>query len=296
MGISRGGARLIMEEARFWPFQGKLLQLGRQHTFLGADEFDSLATLHSIQTSNEYVPQNARTPLQNSGYIDDGSFFAKLGFSSVESMDFSNDEKPTYVHDLNQPIEESLRGRFDTIYDGGTMEHVFDVRSVLKNIFDMLKIGGRIIHQSPSSNHVDHGFYMFSPTLFYDFYCANNFKIHECLLIEYSVNHNDEPWSIYEYEPGCLSGLSFGGFDRGKLLAIYITAEKTEDSTWDKLPQQNMYAKSWSDRDVSLPAQQRIRSRLRWKESQESLRGRVLRAFRAAAAAPSPIPNKIAEF
>ena len=40
MGISRGGARLIMEEARFWPFQGKLLQLGRQHTFFGADEFD----------------------------------------------------------------------------------------------------------------------------------------------------------------------------------------------------------------------------------------------------------------
>lgn len=226
MGISRGGARLLLEEARQWPFHGSILQLGRQHLFFDKEEYTRLAALHSIVLSTA-VGGNVRRPLLSDAYIDDGSFFAGLGFSQVESMDFSNDESPTYVHDLNSPIPDNLVSKFDTVYDGGTIEHVFDVRSVFKNIFDMLKVGGRIIHSSPSSNHVDHGFYMFSPTLFFDYYVCNKYKIHEIQLIQYSANHNDEPWSIYDYDPGCLDALSFGGFDRGKLLAIYVSAEKT---------------------------------------------------------------------
>ena len=61
------------------------------------------------------------------------------------------------------------------IIDGGTMEHIFHIPNVLNNIYRMLRVGGRIIHISPSSNYVDHGFYSFSPTLFYDFYQTNKF-------------------------------------------------------------------------------------------------------------------------
>ncbi|WP_284311637.1 class I SAM-dependent methyltransferase [Labrys miyagiensis] len=247
MGISRGGARFLLEEARHLPFSGTVLQLGRQHLFITQAELDLLAALHAAKLKRDISPENIFKPLLDPSYLDDGSFFSELGFSTVESMDYSDFEQATYVHDLNKPIPEALSGRFDMIYDGGTIEHVFDIRSSLRNIFEMLKIGGRIIHSSPSSNHVDHGFYMFSPTLFYDYYMANNFIIHECQIFLYSVDHNNKPWLIFDYEPGSLEGLAFGGFNTGHLVGIYISAEKTAESTCDVIPQQGMYVKKWGD-------------------------------------------------
>src|SRR5207249_3920994 len=98
------------------------------------------------------------------------TFFKALGFSEVAAMDYSDFESARYIHDLNssEPPEHLLEN-FDVIIDGGTIEHVFHIPNVLNSIHKMLRPHGRTIHMSPSSNHIDHGFYMFSPTLFWDF-------------------------------------------------------------------------------------------------------------------------------
>ena len=293
MGISRGGARLLIEEAKNRPFSGRVLQLGRQYLFFGQTEMDQLARLHSVELQRAIPPGNIFEPMLDPSYLDDGSFFSELGFSEVESIDYSTNENPTYVHDLNREVPDALKNRFDLIYDGGAIEHIFDVRSVLHNIFDMLRVGGRVIHTSPSSNHVDHGFYMFSPTLFLDYYSSNNFIIHEILIVLYSVAHNTEPWSIHEYEPGCLDGLSFGGFDKGKLVAIFVSAEKTADSTWDRIPQQGSYARIWKDHqaDVGHPHIARKSKLARLPPSRRrTLLDILLRRE------TNPVPNKIAEY
>jgi len=52
--------------------------------------------------------------------------------------------------------------------------------------------------------------------------------------------------SIYDYDPGCLDALSFGGFDRGKLLAIYVSAEKTAGLNLGRIPEQGMYTRRFT--------------------------------------------------
>ena len=78
-----------------------------------------------------------------------------------------------------------LKEAFHVVLDPGSIDHVFYLPNSLKNIFQMLKIGGRCIHISPSSNHIDHGFYMFSPTLFWDYYTENKFSLNSINVIQY---------------------------------------------------------------------------------------------------------------
>jgi len=63
----------------------------------------------------------------------------------------------------------------------------------------LLKPGGRIIFLSPSTNHVDHGFYMFLPTLFMDYLLANGFSIRTFYFIRYSLNSRKRR-RAYAYE------------------------------------------------------------------------------------------------
>ncbi len=114
----------------------------------------------------------------------------------------------------------------------------------------MLKEGGRIIHLAPSSNYVDHGFYMFSPTLFSDYYSSNNWKIKESLFIRHSRRHDKDPWNIYYYQPGCLDRLAFGGLDKG-MYGIFFVAEKTRESSFDADVQQGIYKRIWSNTQMS---------------------------------------------
>ena len=114
-----------------------------------------------------------------------------------------------------------VKGKYDVIFDGGTAEHIFNFPQVLKNIHDLLKLGGIIIHASPSHNHVDHGFYMFSPTVFYDFYSVNKFDILKSYIFEYKSDPIFD-WLIYDYKPGAIDHLSFGGWGRDSLGIFFV--------------------------------------------------------------------------
>jgi hypothetical protein len=51
---------------------------------------------------------------------------APLGFE-VSSVDASDYEGATIVHDLNIPIPRELVEQFDIVWDGGTLEHVLQL-------------------------------------------------------------------------------------------------------------------------------------------------------------------------
>lgn len=114
---------------------------------------------------------------QHSDSISPESYFSGLGFDATHAMDVSDFEGADIIHDLNLPVPSSLHETFGLIYDGGTLEHVFDVRQGLFNVLNMTSAGGIIVHCNPCNNAVNHGFFQFSPTLFTSFYIKNNFKI-----------------------------------------------------------------------------------------------------------------------
>jgi hypothetical protein len=184
-------------------------------------------------------------------YVSDNLFFASLGFTRVISIDYSDFEGADVIHDLNRPgLSEKLGTAVDLVIDAGTAEHVFHFPNLLDNIFNILTVGGHVIHSLPVHNQVDHGFYQFSPTLFFDYYSANKWQINHCYLIQLGKDHAivDNPWVLFQYKPGCLDQLSNGGFD-DKIYAIIFCAKKTTESTTGVIPYQNYYRKVWGEKN-----------------------------------------------
>jgi hypothetical protein len=95
-----------------------------------------------------------------------------LGATSVDSIDASSYEQATIVHDLNLPLH--LDDKYDTIFDGGSLEHVYNVPQALKNLSSVCKVGGQIIHILPANNQCGHGFWQMSPELFFTLYSEKN--------------------------------------------------------------------------------------------------------------------------
>jgi hypothetical protein len=245
MGIARGTVRVLMSEGNRRPFKGSALTLGRQDIHISWRQFVDIAKAAKFGLPAEHAERNERQPDINVRKIDDRILFKMLGFDDVASLDVSSYENADLIWDLNKVISsEDLINKFDVIVDGGTIEHVFHLPNALFNIFKMLKVGGRVIHLSPSSNHIDHGFYMFSPTLFHDFYLANKFEINTIMLFRYN-RRNSSRWVMMKYEAGSLD-LGTGILD-DQMYGIAVVATKTEASTGETVPQQRIYSRTGSE-------------------------------------------------
>lgn len=93
--------------------------------------------------------------------------------------------------DLNKPlgyhtalVEYSPNGdpliadrKFDVIINHGTAEHIFNIAQVFRTMHDACAEGGLMVHDSPFTGWIDHGFYCLHPTLFYDLAAANCYEI-----------------------------------------------------------------------------------------------------------------------
>jgi SAM-dependent methyltransferase len=253
VGIPRGTARLLLDEGRARPFAGAALELGRTAIFFRRDELARWAAAQRFALAPVAQPALSHDPrLAALGCMDDRTFFASLGFSRVDALDVSDWEKPELIWDLNRPVPAEWHGRYDLVIESGTLQHVFHLPNVLANLHALLKPGGRVVHgMAPSHNHVDHGFYMFSPTLFHDFYAANRWRIESEYWFEfephwYRSRFESPPWRIRRYTPGALDRHSYGGFGR-RQVGLFVVATKTPEATADVVPQQSYYERFWSE-------------------------------------------------
>jgi hypothetical protein len=272
MGIPYEGARRILATVRRLGLTGSVLTLGRQMIYITLDDLFGLfseRTLNGDMLYSCYTADRLRPILdelmekdellcrnpdhRRAKFITDQAFFRLIGFDSLLALDKSSYENADVLYDLNRaepPVE--LTGRFALVFDGGTIEHVFHLPNVFKNIYDFLKIDGVVIHQAPTNNYIDHGFYQISPTLLVDYYCANDYFIEECYLY-YKVSPGQRaPWFMLEYRPGCLdeSWQNGGGNrnDSGLAACNYGTsfvARKTQVARCDQVPDQGAFVHAW---------------------------------------------------
>lgn len=245
MGFVRGNVMPILKEHAARPFSGHCLCLGQADVYLTFEDLQSIARIAQVDLPEGLpVRVSARPDLAMKGYISRETLFARLGFTQVSALDYSNFENVEYVFDLNssEPPKE-LENKFDVIINHGTMEHVFHVPNCLANIYRMLRVGGRVIHSSPTSNYIDHGFYMFSPTFFYDYYTANQWNIRSLQVVLADLTRSGPDLRFYtDYEPGIFDHLSRGGLD-ANAYSVFCIAEKTGDSTHEVIPQQGFYSR-----------------------------------------------------
>ena len=108
------------------------------------------------------------------------------------AIDNSNYEGATYIHNLNYPILEDFKNKYDYIYDGGTTEHIFNIPQVFENIIDMLNIDGLFVSVTCNNNFSGHGMYQFSPELYLS--CFNKkygMKIEDIYIGENGKTNNE---------------------------------------------------------------------------------------------------------
>ncbi|MXZ72133.1 MAG: hypothetical protein F4Z04_11630 [Acidobacteria bacterium] len=110
-----------------------------------------------------------------------------LGARRVLSLDASGYEGASRVADLNARIAPDLESAFTTVFDSGSLEHVFDFPTAIGNCMRMVAADGHLLIVTPANNMVGHGFYQFSPELFYRVLAeSNGFVIERMLATELS--------------------------------------------------------------------------------------------------------------
>jgi hypothetical protein len=184
-----------------------------------------------------------------------------LGADRVYATDISTYENPDFIIDLNEPVDVSYYERFDTIVDVGTLEHVFDIATALKNLVRMCRPGGSVILINPSTGAIDHGFYQFSPTLYFDYFGSNGFSVVSCYLVEplrYDpVDDRKGRIFKYEYVGWEIPIVSSTGFD----VAFFATKKANGDADGSVKPIQSLYRNIWdAGKDESPPSDEAVKT------------------------------------
>ena len=112
-------------------------------------------------------------------------FLECLGAQRIVSVDASDYEGASVVHDLNLPIPADMEGKFSAVIDVGSLEHIFDFPVAIRNLMRMVEVGGHLILVMPTNNEPGHGFYQFSPELLFRVLSPRyGFEVEEMLIRE----------------------------------------------------------------------------------------------------------------
>jgi SAM-dependent methyltransferase len=265
MGLARGAFKFLLAEAAERPFAGTVATLGRQDVSFTAEQMGAYAKELGVTLRTVDAELSRKPELRSRGLIADTTLLGALGFERSVVIDVSSYEDADLLFDLNEPEAPSeLREAFDVILDPGTLEHVFHVPNALANLHAMLREGGRVIHLLPASNYMDHGFYMFSPTFFWDYYNANGWTVNTLRLFRHGLRSDRRRWRIYEYDPQTAHEVNFGSLDNARY-GVCCVATKAQGATTGRVPQQGGYVRIWSAAgaaDGASGRRRRLRGRL----------------------------------
>ena len=158
MGVDLHGLRFLRYLHRNGDFENTVT-IGRQALVLKEDELATELNARIEDIKGEYCEKLLRNC---------------FGATSVDSVDYSDFEKATLILDMNKDLPEAHANQYNTVIDFGCLEHIYRVTTALENCSKLCKPGGQIIHVLPANNFCGHGFWQFSPELFFSLYSSEN--------------------------------------------------------------------------------------------------------------------------
>jgi hypothetical protein len=99
-----------------------------------------------------------------------------FGHNDIKTLDFF-DARADIIHDMNTPLAAEFHDRFNTVIDIGSLEHVFDTRQCIANLFAAVRLQGHIMLHTPCRGYFSHGFHTFSPECICEALRVNGFDI-----------------------------------------------------------------------------------------------------------------------
>lgn len=211
-----------------------ILSLGRQQIHLHQNDmnylFKKYNQTHLIGKFNMYdYSENFFQTLFNT-HLD------------VDSIDNSAYEGATIIHNMNDPIKSFKKYQY--VFDGGTIEHIFNLPQVIENIINLLEIGGLFVSVTCNNNFSGHGMYQLSPEFFLSSLNEKYGMKIESLYIG-KVNTEFETWiDVNDYR----DGRNCSKFDGNEPVYILTIARKISNPSYSliKTPP-NQYSYEWGD-------------------------------------------------
>jgi hypothetical protein len=215
--------------------------LGQQEFFPSLKPLQKAFRLHGIS-------KDAKTFIHESGSRSE-PLFRLLGATSIVSFDSSDYEGASDVQDLNKPLADKYVNRFSVVYDGSTLEHVFNLPEALSSCMNMLKVGGYFISSTMANNYLGHGFYQFSPELMHRVFCERNgFSPHVVLVYE---NRKNGRW-FKTRDPETM-GRRCERNSSPPLLICTVAKKISAVRPFSEWPQQSDYFRKWTDKPLHEP-------------------------------------------
>jgi SAM-dependent methyltransferase len=187
MGFDVQAVRFLLSARRAGVQFERTAMIGRQELFLSPGALRRILERFGMAREDNEIQRLIR---EDHGFAE--PLLRLLGAEQICSIDASEYEHASVVHDLNLPIPDSLKDAFSAVIDAGTLEHVFNFPTALRNCMDMVRVGGHLLLMTPTNNFMGHGFYQFSPELFFRV-CSreNGFEVVKMILCEVDP---EAPW------------------------------------------------------------------------------------------------------
>ena len=249
MGIDKDVAKFLLSAREREVSFKKSLMLGNQQFQFFNYDYTNLAETFEIKDFTDVKTSTG--------------FLQFLGAEEISALDFSDYEGATILHDLNKPIGDELKGKFTFVLDGGTTEHIFNFPTALANAMEMVEVNGHLVIITGGNNFLGHGFYQFSPELFYRALSAENgFEVKRMIAAEVGGN-----W--YEVaDPRAVK--SRVELINDKPVYLMVLARKIESKPlFTNAPQQSDYVEMWhneAESQTDEPAPGKLKNILKKNE------------------------------
>jgi SAM-dependent methyltransferase len=244
MGILFSHVALLAQAKQAGVCFDRMLTIGHQQSYLSQSQIESLAT--------RYGPQLDATALAKEKYVDD-LFQSLLGASVVQSLDYSDFEGSEIVHDMNKPIDAAQHEKFDVVIDGGSLEHIFNFPVAIANCMKLVKPGGSLFVFTMANNHAGHGFYQFSPELFFRILQPENgFEVRNVIMEQHrypgaELGHRTQCYSVVD--PAQLK-TRVGLVSKSPVLMMVQATKMATVPLFTTSPIQSDYAEAYQSPDV----------------------------------------------
>jgi hypothetical protein len=161
MGINPNALRCLAREFKNGSDLDQTVMIGRQGVHVPKSQIEHILNVEFKLG----IPPDKIAAAHDAKFAEE--LLTLLGAGEVHSFDYSDYEGATHVHDFNTPIPDCHKNKYTFLIDGGTLEHVFQFPTALKNCMEMLKVGGTYFGVTPTNNEMGHGFYQLSPELYF---------------------------------------------------------------------------------------------------------------------------------
>jgi len=242
MGLDRSGAKLLLYADCLGADFSRPAMIGRQGLHLKKKYLKKYLTEHGYQFDDKTIEEIFN---KHNGYAE--GLLEYLGGVDIHSYDNSSYEGATHVHNMNLPIPDSSKEKYTVVIDGGSLEHVFNFPIAIKNCMEMLEVGGHFTSITPANNLLGHGFYQFSPELFYRILSEENgFSLIDMFLFE--GRKDDEWYSVID--PNKLGERVL--LENASQAYLLILAKKIKIvDIFAHPPQQSDYVKIWNSAEIN---------------------------------------------